>query len=255
MTNTLDEDYEVAAARQEPRPGRNLHVSLVAGVISLGLLLGIAAVHAQEARPVVALERAELIDQINDTQRQLDEQQSELSDLRAEVNSLQQNLTDTTRAGAAARDQLRRLGMSAGTIAITGPGLRIVVDDAPDSGGTGRQGVIRDTDLQALVNALWAAGAEGISIDGHRLSSLSAIRFAGSAITADYRSLSPPYVVEAIGDPDSLPARLSETSGGQMWLGLRTNFGIRYDRATRDRITLAANPREHLLYAQPRGTR
>ena len=63
-----------------------------------------------------------------------------------------------------------------------------------------------DIDLQILVNGLWESGAEAISINGHRLSNLTAIRGAGDAITVDYRSLTRPYQIEAIGDPRTLPA-------------------------------------------------
>jgi len=142
----------------------------------------------------------------------------------------------------------------AGTLAVSGPGMEITADDAPaDRPGNG--GVILDTDLQALANALWMAGAEAISIDGHRLTSLTAIRFAGEAITVDNVSLTPPYDIVAIGDPATLPARLLETPGGQTWLGLQANFGITFDRVTKDDVTVPADPHEHLLYAKPEGTR
>ena len=94
-----------------------------------------------------------------------------------------------------------------------------MADDAPATLGLPTGGVILDTDLQSLVNALWTAGAEAISINGNRLTSLTAIRFAGRAITVDYRSLTPPYVIDAIGNPETLPARLLETPGGQAWIG------------------------------------
>ncbi len=74
-----------------------------------------------------------------------------------------------------------------------------------------------DVDLQILANGLWQAGAEAVAINGHRLSSLTAIRSAGDAITVDFRSLTRPYRVEAIGDPRTLPARFVETAGGAWW--------------------------------------
>ena len=63
------------------------------------------------------------------------------------------------------------------------------------------QGRVLDRDLQIVVNGLWAAGAEAISINGQRLTALSAIRSAGEAILVDFRPLSPPYVVSAVGEP------------------------------------------------------
>ena len=63
------------------------------------------------------------------------------------------------------------------------------------------QGRVIAKDLQYVTNALWESGAEAISINGKRLTSTSSIRFAGSAIIVDYRPLTRPYVITALGDP------------------------------------------------------
>ena len=143
------------------------------------------------------------------------------------MTALQSLVGDQVSANASIDSRLVTLGIDAGTLGASGPGMVITTDDAPDD-QVGSGGTILDTDLQALVNGLWTAGAEAISINGHRLTSLTAIRFAGQAITVDNVSLSPPYVVVAIGNPDTLPARLLETDGGQTWLGLQANFGIQF---------------------------
>ncbi len=78
-----------------------------------------------------------------------------------------------------------------------------------------------------LVNGLWEAGAEAISINGQRLTTLSTIRQAGDAITTNSRSLSRPYVVSAVGNQDTLPARFAETSSGQAWLDLQRELGLK----------------------------
>ena len=77
-----------------------------------------------------------------------------------------------------------------------------------------------------------------MSIDGQRITSRSAIRGAGSAITVNYRSLTTPYEIRAIGNPDTLPARLLETEGGRAWLDLQVNFGIRFTTETRRSMTV-----------------
>ena len=85
---------------------------------------------------------------------------------------------------------------------------------------------VLDTDLQRLVNGLWLAGAEAIAINGERLTALSAIRIAGSSITVNSNNVSPPFVVEAIGDPDTLAARFIDTPGGQWFLDLEALYGV-----------------------------
>jgi uncharacterized protein YlxW (UPF0749 family) len=111
-------------------------------------------------------------------------------------------------------------------------------------------GRIYDRDLQDIANALWSVGAEAIAINGQRLTTLSAIRKAGSAITVNYDSLSRPYTILAIGDPDTLPARFAETSGGQAWFDLQQQVGIRFAIHPRQSLTLPrATP--SLDYASP----
>lgn len=253
MSNTLDEDYEAVAAQRkadgEPqrRPSR---IGLVVVVCLFGLMIGVSALQTEQDRPQEVAERSELIDLINLRDQRYDDLRGQLSTLQAEVTGLQGRVLDETLDDQAQNDRLEALGIDAGTLAVTGPGVTVTVDNAPP-GSSDPGGTILDKDLRLLVNALWTAGAEAVSLDGHRLTSLTAIRFAGQAITVDYRSLSPPYVIQAVGDPDTLPARLMETRGGQIWLGLESNFGIRFDTETKDRVTVPADPKDQLLYAEP----
>lgn len=257
MSQTLDADYVTVAARRRdgaPEPGRRSHLSLVAVLAGFGLMVGVSAVQTEQEKPAAAAERSDLVTQIHHRQSQLDALQSDLNDLGGQVTILQEQVADAASSGGDLAERLTALGIDSGALAVTGPGVQIAVDDAPDAdSGTG--GTILDTDLQELVNGLWVAGAEAISIDGHRLTSLTSIRFAGSAITVDYRSLTPPYTIVATGDPDSLPARLMETAGGQKWIGLRANFGIRFEVTPKDQVTVAADPHDHLLYATAVGAR
>jgi uncharacterized protein YlxW (UPF0749 family) len=253
MTNTLDADYEtVAEARLDPAnappTAARRRAALLTVIVAFGGLLGVSALRTEQSAPQAAAERAELIDRIHAGQGTLDSLHQDIASLQGQVTDLQQSLADDVSDDQALSARLTELGVSAGTIGVTGPGVEITADDADPSEGPG--GVILDVDLQAMVNGLWEAGAEAIAIDGHRLTSLTSIRFAGEAITVDYRSLSPPYVVDAVGDPDTLASRFLDTEGGQTWLGLRANFGISFDMADRDRVVVPADPHDHLLYAQ-----
>ncbi len=120
----------------------------------------------------------------------------------------------------------------AGVSPVHGPGIRVTVDDAPkqgsgrpDASGTGR---VLDTDMQRLLNGLWAAGAEAVSVNGQRLTQLTAVRSAGDAILVAYRPLSPPYEVLAIGNPDDLEVDFVDGPGGR-WFKTLEAFGIRFN--------------------------
>jgi uncharacterized protein YlxW (UPF0749 family) len=107
------------------------------------------------------------------------------------------------------------------------------LDDAtagpsPDAqrGGQVAEGRVQDRDLQDAVNGLWAAGAEAVSINGLRLSALTAIRSAGEAILVDFRPVSPPYTVRAIGNPGTLQARFVDGQSGRRLSTFSSLYGI-----------------------------
>jgi uncharacterized protein YlxW (UPF0749 family) len=259
MTNTLDEDYRAVATREaaaegrsgaDTRSGLSRRVGALAAVAAFGVLMSVSALKTAEERPQTLAERDQLIDQIEARQARLDSLHETLASREAHLARLQQQLAHRVSTVSRLDGEIETLAVNAGMMAVSGPGLVITVDDAQrDLPGTG--GRILDSDLQALVNGLWAAGAEAIAIDDHRLTALTSIRFAGQAITVDYRSLTPPYVVEAVGDPNTLPARFLESPGGQFWLGLRANFGVTFDTETHDNLVLPGDTHDHLLWAAP----
>lgn len=258
MTNTLDQDYQVAADRRAQRPSGHRHSGrLVAAsvVLLFGGMIAISAVRTEQQRPAAAAERDQLVAQLHARQARLDSLQSEISTLQRDVATLQGGASTARTLEQSTQSSISQFSGITGASEVTGPGIRILASDAPDSTGGAADGSIRDTDLQALVNALWSSGAEAISINGYRLTSLTAIRFAGSAITVDYKSLVPPYTIDAIGDPDTLPARLLESPGGMAWLGLKANFGIGFDTTTESHLVLAGDPRIQLRQAAPVGSR
>ncbi|MGI8701432.1 MAG: DUF881 domain-containing protein [Nocardioidaceae bacterium] len=254
MSSTLDADYQAAAdrARELGRPRRPPQRTAAALVVLLfGMMLAVSALRTQQLRPATAAERSQLVAQIHAREDRLDALHSQVSALEVDVAAVQTRAADRREIQRRTDAAVTSLAAVTGAGAVTGPGVRVVVSDAPGAVGSPSGGVILDSDLQALVNALWTAGAEAISINGNRLTSLTAIRFAGRAITVDYHSLRSPYVVEAVGDPQTLPARLLETPGGQAWLGLQQNFGIGFDTQPVDSLVLPADPILELHHAQP----
>jgi uncharacterized protein YlxW (UPF0749 family) len=258
MSNTLDQDYQVAADRRRVAPAPAHHaqrLTAVVVVLLFGVMLGISALRTHQLAPATAAERDQLVAQIHVRQHRLDVLHTQLAKLDSAVAGLQSSVSTNTGLQRQLASLGSQLAAVTGAGAVTGPGMEIVADNAPAALGLPTGGVILDTDLQALVNALWTAGAEAIAINGNRLTSLTAIRFAGRAITVDYRSLTPPYVIDVIGNPQTLPARLLETPGGQAWLGLRANFGIRFDTTTRSDLVLPGDPTVGLREARPVGAR
>ena len=256
---SLDEDYAHASRRDDvgahagPRSRRSQATALV--VLALfGVLIVTAAVQTSRNAVSAAQDRDELITQIQARSADVESTRERIQSVRREVEQLKARYFAATSEGQAVSNRLARLGTNTGSLPVAGPGVRVVVDDAPNASSAQQE--VLDKDLQKLVNGLWASGAEAISINGQRLTNLSAIRHAGSAITVNYRSLARPYVVSAIGDPNSIPARFVESDHGAEWLDLQATFGLRFDMTSEENLTLPAATRLDLRYAtQPKAAR
>jgi uncharacterized protein YlxW (UPF0749 family) len=254
--HSLDEDYAHVADRRsaagEPPPSRGRrHLPALVVLALFGILVATAAVQTARGRPTAASSRESLVNQVNHRRDELTQARDEVVALRRDVDKARAQVLDATGAGRAVQDELTRLGASAGTVAVSGPGVRVVVDDSPRA-TTARQTVL-DKDLQILVNGLWVSGAEAVSINGQRLTNLTSIREAGEAITVNLRSLSRPYVVSAIGDPDQLPARFIDSAGGTWWLNLRAVYDLQFSISREQSLNLPAAPEVTLRHARVPG--
>ncbi|MGK5530557.1 DUF881 domain-containing protein [Streptomyces sp. URMC 129] len=257
MNHTLDEGYAQAAARRraEGRPDlpRTLRARLwlAAGLVLAALVVTLGAAQAREAAPTVAREREELLDRVEAGTEALDDLQAEVDALREDVAARQREAL-----GAADADRGDLTALLAGATAVEGPGVELTVDDAESAGqgpggGFSDTGRVRDRDLQRLVNGLWQAGAEAMSVNGRRLTALSAIRAAGDAVLVDNRPLVPPYTLLAIGDGEALAAAFEATDGGRYLDVLRDSYGVRAALSVRDDLRLPAAPSLTTRSARP----
>lgn len=246
-STSLDADYAHVAERsggtgrtRKVKPG----VTGLAVLIAFGLLVATAAVQTARNAGAASTGRASLVSQIKARTVQVNARRARITNLRDENQSLQNLFLETTTQGRALSARLNRLGVLSGSLPVTGPGVKVVVDDAPGAVSDAER--VLDKDLQKLVNALWASGAEAISINGQRLTNLSAIRFAGAAITVNFVSLSRPYTVLAVGNPDTMPARFVETEHGRDWLDLRAVNHLQFTMTSEESLRLPAAPARRL---------
>jgi len=231
--HALDDDY--ALSQRGPDRGRAWMGTLVVIAVFV-LLLVMAATQTSRNSVSDAAERADLAKQVTARRNDLAAQQQRIESLTKGNSELSSALSGNEKLSSGTRTRLNQLGVASGTTTVQGPGIVVTVDDAPNA-HTSRQTVL-DTDLQQLVNGLWKAGAEAIAINGERITSLTAIRQAGQAITVNYSDLSRPYVVSAIGDSATLPSRFAATPNGQTWLDLHQQIGLRFDLAVDSHIQL-----------------
>lgn len=231
------------AAGLAPSSGSRTWLMLVVCLL-LGLLATLAATTLRVPDPVAAEAREQLITRIEAAEAAGDAESEQVDVLRAELLELEQRAL--TPSGAGTSDDIGRAGVLAGAAALSGPGTIIVLEDAGSPGDLApgeKVERVNARDVQLVVNALWAAGAEAISVNGHRMTSTSAIRFAGQAIVVDFRSLAPPYEIRAIGDPVALAEETSSGFVGSYLSELRTQVGLPSTVTSSQRVEVPAASR------------
>lgn len=239
----LDPEYASAADRRRTEGPRRRGAlsSSVALMIAIGLgLVTTAATQALRApEPSALAARTLLEDQINERAADVDRLRRENTGRSTEIAELQERVLAAENSPLLA--QLAADSVASGATAVEGPGLRISLKDAAGDGfESDDESRVQDGDLQALVNGLWAAGAEAIAVDGERLTATTAIRSAGSAILVDLVPLIGPYVVEAVGDPQELQTNLARSSAGPYLADLRSAYGIGVEISGQQRLKLPA---------------
>ena len=175
---------------------------LTAGFAVLGFLLVTAVTSVRDVQRAAAPRKGELIDLIERRRDLVEEQDRAVHALRNEVAGAQRAAAQRNASEQAEASRSQALSLQAGTVALEGRGVLVQLDDSdrevPDSEEAGAFR-IHDADLQLVVNALFAAGAEAVAVNDSRLVATTPIRAAGDTIVVNFRPLSPPYRVAAIG--------------------------------------------------------
>jgi len=199
-------------------------------------------------------------DRAGATIRRLEEEQEALKarigELRQELAVYQQETAATTELLEELSAELNHQKALAGLVAAEGPGVVVTLDDsqrqAIPSGQDPSAYIVHEYDLRDVVNLLWMAGAEGISVNEERVVGTTSIYCVGSTVMVNDTRLSPPYIVRTIGDPNKLedlmrnPSYLAEVKEKARHNGLTFKF----HRATDVRLP-AYQGSIALQYAQP----
>lgn len=217
-------------------------VGVTAVCVLAGLLFGTSA---SLARDVVgeggAVDLPGLITQRDATVQRLDARVEELSE---EVEVLRQE------RGTGATEALTRRGDALapglGLAEVSGPALSVTLDDAGYDLASLPEGihvddvVVHQQDLQGVINALWAGGAEAVMVMDQRIVAGSAVRCVGNTLYVQGRVYSPPFTVTAIGDREALRAALDADPVVSTYRGWADAVGLGYEVQELGETTLPA---------------
>lgn len=272
LANPLDKGYAEAAHRRaergdsaaaRPGHGRAAQVLLAIGLLLVGLLLAAAYRTTTQQAPASERARQALLRDVELGTARSDQLQRQAEELSARLVAERDAALTASEAGDEVAEQVRRLEGAAAQVPVRGPGVVVEFGDAapseqldpttgdPQTVPPGDSGRLRDRDLQSVVNGLWTAGAEAVSIDGKRLAPTTTIRAAGEAILVDLVPVSSPYTIEAIGDPDTLLPRFADSDAARRYQSYVGLYGIRFTVGQAADLRLRAATDAELRYAEP----
>ena len=217
-------------SRWRPRRPTTSSVLVSCTAAAAGLLFATSATTAQ-GTDLRADRRLQLSELIARERGDVAAQERVAADLRRQVAD--STAQAATRDARVAQEQARgdALAVAAGTAAVAGPALTVSLDDAP--AGTQAPSpddlVVHQQDVQAVVNALWAGGAEAMTLMGQRVISTSAVRCVGNTVVLHGQVYGPPFVVQAVGDQDGMRAALAAEPGVELFLRYVDTFGLGYE--------------------------
>ncbi len=241
LANPLDAGYEHFHADRGSRPAS---VIGTIGVFAVAVALGFASIVATSSL------RAPASDVKSNLKAQASERTDTVEALNNDVQSLgraieQYSSTGPTTASHPAQD------LVTATTPVVGPGITVTLTDR---GGPGKgSGAVRDQDLAMVVNALWAAGADAVSINGQRVGPDTFVRTAGSVILVNVTPVSSPYEVSAIGDANALSVALVRGATGDYLSAAQSVTGMTVSSKVSDHLQMEALTLTDSRYATPVG--
>jgi uncharacterized protein YlxW (UPF0749 family) len=215
------------------------------GVPAVCLLAGFGfavSAHESHGTSLRASGNANLPDLVRAAEAQVHSADRQFAALQAQVSALTAQAGKADTSVAAAQARLNTLAGAGGLTAESGPGIQVVLDDAPESVATANvdpnELVVHQSDLQAVVNALWAGGAEAMTIAGQRVVATSAVRCVGNTLLLNGEVFSPPFRVAAIGPYRTMKQRLDSSPGVKLFVQAAGYYGLGYTVESVDRLGL-----------------
>lgn len=200
-----------------------------------------------------------LVDLVREAQQSTDRLASRRDQLAGELETRHGGAVDES-AVAGITQRADALAADAGMTPVRGPGLVVTLNDAQrDAEGRFPRDaspddlVVHQQDVQAVLNALWNAGAEAVQMQDQRIIATSSPRCVGNTLLLNGRTYSPPYVITAIGDVPAMQTALADAPLVRIYKQYVFRFGLGYSEEPRADVEVAGHQTPRLRYAKPAG--
>ncbi|WP_328464099.1 DUF881 domain-containing protein [Actinoplanes sp. NBC_00393] len=233
------------------RPRRDQRRSIwSAGVPLIALAAGLLFTTSATTADGTALRddrRPQLAQLITEKRDRLTANEERAAELLADVDQETARLAEVDQPVKSARETADEMRQSAGFTGLHGPGLTVTLNDSPrrgtdfgDNAPDNDDLVVHQGDVQAVVNALWAGGAEAMTIMDVRVISTSAVRCVGNTLLLHGQVFSPPFKITAIGEPTSMGRALDSAEGVRQFREAVADFGLGYTEKVEKNVTVRA---------------
>ena len=188
-------------------------VCVVVGFLLAAQLRGVQLAGAADATNASRLETLQSL--YNDVVEERDGLTEQVGQLQSELELYRQQAASGDEGSEALKTELEQMEITAGLTDVEGPGVTVVLEDSTQANVTGDEAdyLIHDNDILSVINELRSAGAEAISLNGERILATSEVRCTGAVVTVNGRRYAAPYVIFAIGDPNTLYSALTMRNG------------------------------------------
>lgn len=252
LEDHLDPGYAAAArdrATSHARPARKgAAVWITAGALFIGLTIGIAYSETSDRGPGSDRVQTEILTGVRAASQRAEALTATRDDLAVEVDRRREELFADNATATGVLDVLRRTEDAAAAIEVHGPGVSVTLSDPaakPNLSDSGqrtdpRTAVLLDRDLQSVINALWAGGAEAIAVNDVRIGPGVTVRQAGGAMLVDNRPVFSPYTVSAVGSSSRLQTSFVVSDAYLRMAGVQQLYGVGFTIAEADDVTMPA---------------
>jgi len=201
------------------RKKAHIAIAVIFFVLSFIIALQFKSVTKNGSLQAAQMQRTEdLLKELNKERERILDLNQQLLQANNSLETYRLNAEKSDSGAKALAEELKNAMMLAGMSDVEGPGVTVTLNDSKENvaGAAGidtSNYIVHDRDLRDIVNELVSSGAEAISINGERITGKSSIRCVGPTVTINGNYHSAPFVIRAIGDPNTLEAGLNIRDG------------------------------------------